>query len=208
MNDRPTFDSAREISINLRSAEGARKITVRFPTDAEWVERQRRRKIIIKQLGRNTSETILPDSEEDDLELVNKLRTPSGENGGPAIDAFEASFILDQLSQADVDDVVADAGGYRITLRVPGGITAHVLETPSAKDVIQYRRAFARRLDLPYNKQQLTINLAAAGEFYKRLCLSKEGYAGEVPIIHQAVVLKAAIDALEDGMGVADSENF
>ncbi len=207
MNDKPVFDSSREITINLRSAAGTKTVVVRYPTDAEWIERQRKRKIIIKQLGRGTSETILPDSEEDDLDLVNKLRPASAENDGAEIDGFEAARILEQLSQADVDDVVPEAGGFRITLRILGGVTAHVLQMPSSKDVIQYKRAFTRRLDLPYNKQQLTINLAAAADFYKRLRQSTEGYAGEVPIIHQAVVLRAAMDALEDGFG-SDSENF
>jgi hypothetical protein len=34
---------------------------------------------------------------------------------------------------------------------------------------------------------------------YRKLCQSTEGYAGTVPIIHQAVAVKAAIDALEAG---------
>jgi hypothetical protein len=68
---------------------------------------------------------------------------------------------------------------------------------PSAKDVFEYRRGFARVLDLPYNRQELTINLGAAGALYKKLITATEGYAGEAPIIHQAVAVKAAIDALD-----------
>jgi hypothetical protein len=34
---------------------------------------------------------------------------------------------------------------------------------------------------------------------YKKLVESTEGYAGEVPIIHQAVAVKAAFDALDAG---------
>ena len=45
----------------------------------------------------------------------------------------------------------------------PTGLTAHVLRMPSAKDVIEYRRGFASVLDLLFNKQELTINLARAG---------------------------------------------
>lgn len=50
-----------------------------------------------------------------------------------------------------------------------GGSTVHVLRMPSAKDVFEYRRAFPRVLDLPFNKQELTINLRAAGDLYKRV---------------------------------------
>ena len=84
-----------------------------------------------------------------------------------------------------------------MTLRVRGGTVTHSLSMPSAKDVCDYRRGFARVLDLPYNRQELIINLAPAGALYKRLAQAADGYAGEVPIIHQAVAVKAAIDALE-----------
>ena len=201
---KPVFDASRQISIKLNTPEGTKAVTLRFPTDEEWVERQRRRKIIIKQLGRGISETVIPGSEEADAELLAKLRV--GE--GPEVDAFEASRILEQLSQADVDDALQEAGAFRVLVRVPGGLTAHVLRMPSAKDVIEYRRAFARILDMPFNKQELTVNLGAAGALYQKLCQQSEGYAGTVPIIHQAVAVKAAIDALEAGFQEDRPVNF
>jgi hypothetical protein len=82
---------------------------VRFPTDEEWVDRQRRRKIIIKQLGRGISETVVPSSEGGDAELLSKLRVGEGQE----VDAYEASRILEQLGQADVDDVIPEAGAFR-----------------------------------------------------------------------------------------------
>jgi predicted nucleic acid-binding protein len=51
----------------------------------------------------------------------------------------------------------------------------------------------------------ICINLAPAGALYKKLVESSEGYAGGVPIIHQAVAAKAAIDAL-DGAFEEDSD--
>jgi len=189
------FHSQKEIHVQLRSAEGARTVKVRFPNDEEWIERQRRRKIIIKHLGRGTSETTIPNAEEVDAALLAKIRLDDGDE----LDAYEASRIIEQLSQAEVDDVVAEGGAFRVVLRVPGGTTVHVLRMPSAKDVIEYRRGFARILDLPFNRQELTVNLAAAGTLYQKLCQTSEGYAGAVPIIQQAVAVKAAIDALEAG---------
>ena len=201
---KPVFDASRQISIKLNTSDGTKAVTVRFPTDEEWTERQRRRKIIIKQLGRGISETVIPSSEDADAELLSKLRV----GDGPEADAFEASRILEQLGQADVDDVVPEADAFRVLVRVPGGLTTHVLRMPSAKDVIEYRRAFARILDLPFNKQELTVNLAAAGDLYKKLCQGTEGYAGAVPVIHQAVAVKAAIDALDAGFEVNQPANF
>jgi hypothetical protein len=103
------------------------------------------------------------------------------------------------LSQAEVDDVVQTGDTFRVSTRVLGGVTSHILKMPSAKDIFEYRRSFARILDLPFNRQELTINLAAAAALYKRLSQGAEGYAGEVPVIHQAVAVKAAIDALDAG---------
>ncbi len=198
------FDATRQVEIQLRSAEGTKTVKIRFPTDEEWTERQRRRKIVIKQLGRGSSETVIPSSEDVDAALFAKIRVEES----PEVDAFEASRIIEQLSQADVDEVVPEGGAFRVSLRVPGGLTAHLLRMPSAKDVIEYRRGFARVLDLPFNKQELTINLAAASALYEKLKQSTEGYAGAVPIINQAVAVKAAIDALEAGFQEDRPVNF
>ncbi len=200
----PVFDATRPVAINLRTPEGLKSIRVRFPSDAEWTERQRRRKVIIKQLGRGVSETTVANAEDGDAALLAKIR--DGEE--PAVDPFEASRIIDQLSQAEVDDVAQTGDTFRVSIRVLGGVTSHILNMPSAKDIFEYRRSFARILDLPFNRQELTINLAAAGALYKRLSQGAEGYAGEVPVIHQAVAVKAAIDALEAGFQEDRDPNF
>jgi len=200
------FDATKPITLNLRTPEGVKAVRLRFPSDDEWTERQRRRKVIIKQLGRGISETVVPNSEDVDAALLAKIRAE--EQDPVEIDPFEASRIIEQLSQAEVDDVVQTGDAFRITLRVLGGTVTHVLAMPSAKDVFEYRRAFARILDLPFNKQELTINLAAAGALYKKLSRAAEGYAGEVPIIHQAVAVKAAIDALDAAFQEERHPNF
>lgn len=189
------FDASRPVTVNLRTPDGVKTIRVRFPTDEEWIERQRKRKVIVKQLGRGVSETTIPDSQDVEGALLAKIRV--GEDEGPVVDPFEASRVIEQLSQAEVDDVSSIGDGFRVTLRVLGGTITHELRMPSAKDVFEYRRGFARVLDLPYNRQELVINLAPAATLFKKLIQSSEGYAGDVPIIHQAVAVKAAIDALD-----------
>jgi hypothetical protein len=196
-NTSSVFDAARPIALQLRTSAGVKTIRVRFPSDEEWTERQRRRKVIIKQLGRGVSETIIANGEDADAALLGKIRATEGD--APEVDAFEASRIVEQLSLAEVDDVVQAGDAFRVTLRVLGGTVTHGLKMASAKDVTEYRRGFARVLDLPYNRQELTINLAAAGALYKKLTEGNEGYSGDVPIIHQAVAVKAAIDALDAG---------
>ena len=105
--------------------------------------------------------------------------------------------VVEQSATCDVDYVALAGDAFLVTLLVLGATTTVFLKMPSAKDVNQYRRGFARVLDLPFNRQELTINLRAAGDLFKKLLDSTEGYAGDVPIIHQTVAVKAAIDALD-----------
>jgi len=189
----PTFDATRPVAVNLRTPGGLKTVRVRFPSDEEWIERQRRRKVSIKQLGRGASETIIPGSEDLDAALVAKIRLEET----PEVDPFEAMKIIEHLGLAEVDDVVPEGDSFRVTLRVLGATTTHLLKMPSAKDVFEYRRGFARVLDLPHGRQELTINIAPAAVLYKKLVTTTEGYVGEVPIIHQAVAVKAAIDAMD-----------
>jgi hypothetical protein len=202
------FDASRPIVVNLRAPGGVKTVRVRFPTDDEWIERQRRRKVVIKQLGRGVSETIVANGEDVDAALVAKIRTEPT----PEIDAFEAVRVVEQLSTSEVDDVVSEGDSFRVTTRVLGGSTNHVLNIvlnmPSAKDVFDYRRGFARVLDLPFGKQELTINIAPAGVLYKKLVLSSLAYAGDVPIIHQAVAVKAAIEAMDSAFAEDREANF
>jgi len=200
------FDATQPITIRLRTPDGVKTVRVRFPTDEEWIERQRKRKVIVKQLGRGVSETTIPDSADADAALLAKIRLP--EENAPEVDAFEASRIIEQLSQAEVEDVAPCAEGYYVTLRVIGGTVGHILKPPSAKDLFDYRRGFARILDLPFNRQEVTINLAAAGALYQKLLVATIGYAGDVPIIHQAVAVKAAIDALDAAFQEERDPNF
>ena len=198
------FDATRPIAINLRTPGGVKTVRVRFPSDDEWIERQRRRKVVIKQLGRGISETIVGNGEEVDAALITKVRS----DPAPEIDAFEAAKVIEQLSTAEVDDVVAEGDSFRVTTRVLGGTTVHILKMPSAKDVFDYRRGFARVLDLPFGKQELTIIITPAGALYKKLVISSVGYAGDVPIIHQAIAVKAAIDAMDNAFAEDRDANF
>ena len=202
--DNPVFDASRPIAINLRTPAGVKTVRVRFPSDEEWIDRQRRRKAIIKQLGRGMSETTVANGEDVDAAMVAKIRSEET----PEIDPFEAMKVIEQLAQADVDDVVPEGDSFRITLRVLGATTIHLLKMPSQKDVVDHRRAFARVLDLPYGRQELRINIAPVAALYKKLVTSAEGYAGEVPIIHQAVAVKAAIDALDAEFAEDRDANF
>jgi len=198
------FDASRPLALNLRTPGGLKTVRVRFPSDEEWTTRQRRRKVIMKSLGRGINETVVPAGEDIDAALLAKIRTEET----PEVDPFEAKKLVEQLGTAEVDDVVPSGDSYVVTLRVLGGTTIHTLRVPSAKDAFDFDRAYAKVLDLPYGRQEFTINLASATALYKKLLVETEGYVGDVPIIHQAVVVKAAIDALNGAFAQDQDASF
>ena len=79
--------------MNLRTPDGVTTIRVRFPTDEEWTGHQRRRKVIVKQLGRGISETTIPDSQNVDGGLLAKIRI--AKDDGPVVDSFEGRRIIE-----------------------------------------------------------------------------------------------------------------
>ena len=76
------FDAARPVALQLRTPGGLKTVRVRFPSDDEWAERPRRRKVIVKQLGRGISETTIPSGEEIDAA---KIRA---DKDGPGVDPW------------------------------------------------------------------------------------------------------------------------
>ena len=76
----PVFDATRPIPINLRTPGGVKTVRVRFPSVDEWIARQRRRKVLVKQLGRGISETTVANGEDVDSRAAR--RHPREAQGG------------------------------------------------------------------------------------------------------------------------------
>ena len=70
----------------------------------------------MKQLGRGISETTVANGDDVDAVLVVKIR--AGEE--PEIDVFESMKVVEQLSLAEVDDVVPDGDTFKVTPPGPG----------------------------------------------------------------------------------------
>ena len=91
----------------------------------------------------------------------------------------------------------------------PGRHYVPPAQDPTAKDQFEYRRGFARAITLPSGRQELTVNIAPVGAMYKRLVVATEGYASaNVPIVHQAVAVRAAMDALDMTFQEDHNANF
>ena len=55
------------LTINLRTPGGVKTVLVRFPSDDEWIARRRRRKAMVKQLGRGVSEMTVANGVEREM---------------------------------------------------------------------------------------------------------------------------------------------
>jgi hypothetical protein len=189
-----TFDTKREIEISVLHPEGRKACRVRWPTDEEWIEHSARRRVVVSQLSRDESVTEVMDGERAAGELLGKIRI---DKDGLALDEYEASYVIERLSRAQVEDCARADGGMEIVLKVPGASTKHALRVPSLAEVVSYRRSFSRLVENRRGKQILKINLRAAGDFYDKLAQSKDGYAGDVPVIHKAAVITEMLGFLE-----------
>jgi hypothetical protein len=188
------FDTKREIEICVLHPAGKKTCRVRWPSDEEWIEHSARRRVVVSQLSREESVTDIVDGERAAAELLVKIRL---DNEGPELDEYEAAYVIDRLSRAQVEECQRANGGVGVTLKVPGAATRHLLRVPSLAEVVGYRRSFSRIVENRRGKQLLKINLRAAGEFYDKLIQSKDGYAGEVPVIHKAAVVTELLVHLE-----------
>lgn len=175
----------------VRTAQGKQDITVRWPTDEEWSQHRKRRRILQRQLGRGAVENDL-DSAAADSKLYEAVRL----NGAPPLTAAEAGFVVNQISVATVLNVELAAQDATVTLRTVMGETSHVLRMPTMDQVKKLQDA-TRVITLPYSLQEIRPNTDAAGALYDQLAGGAEGYAGAVPLIHKDVVVRAVISAIE-----------
>ena len=194
-----TYDVSKKVE--FKNVSGVTIGEFRFLTDQEAIERQRRRKLRTRYLGRGMSETITPDSSEFDAQLIREL-------GSVELDGYEAGRIIDELCRAHADDIVQEGDTFRVTLRVFGDIlTEHVIGMPSAKQMFVHSRRAYRRIDKG-SISEIMINLQASGDLYDELRRESAGYNGDIPVYHKAEVIRAAIEHIEAGFGAAGDENF
>lgn len=195
------FDINQEISLKVASPEcegGYKTATVRFPTDQEWIARQRQLRVQIRQLGRGNSKTTVLNAEEVDGELLSKIRL----GDGPDFDGAEAAAIIRRLAKAEAGEAEKTGVVYSIPVTVPGEETVHRLRMATEKQRFNYRRAAFDPTDGPHGRQEIRMNLQAAGDLYDALTSGAEGYSGPVPIIHK----QAAIAELLQEMALEEED--
>jgi hypothetical protein len=180
------FDAINDRFICEFYSGGMIKCAVRFPTDKQWIERQKHVRIQVQNLGRDKSRTQGIVNEEHDLELFKAIRIEGGED----FDEYEGSHVITLLTKAEAA-ATGSAGGVDVRLKVFGGReTVHSLRAPRRKQIVNYSEAHWKVTD---GKACRTIQVAleTSAQLYDQLVVSTEGYAdgSPVPIIHKNAVI-------------------
>ncbi len=182
----PTTEPKIEILIPLMDG---RKLTARWPTDEEWLKRQKARRLITRPASgsRGATETTIQGGDEADLELLKAI------SGAQDLeDSAEAALLLQSLSQTTVTGVDRAGDGFEVGMETFLGPRTFKLRRPSAAQIKHFRTNFARPIDLPYGQQETRISLTIAAELFDQLCDDRAA-----PIIFKAPAVGALVSEIE-----------
>lgn len=188
------FNSSKQFVVPVLS--GTRKeCKVRFPSDAEWCERARKQRSIRRFLGRGKSESETVDSTGIDADLFARIRV---DKDGASFDASEAAAVLAKLERAAVESCEREGDDFRVTLKVPGAVTEHVVRMPTRKEMDRHE-ASSVQVTGARRAQEIRGFLEPSGDLYDAIQKSVAGYEGAVPIVHKsAIVTEVLIQLASD----------
>lgn len=200
-----TFAIGEPFEIPVLTAEGIIPVPLRWPSDEEWSKRNKKRKILIRNLGRGMSETVPPDPSEDDVELFKSLAI----NGAPSLSAPEAQRVLETIAFADVVDVTLNGMEAIVKMRVVTGIVHHHLKMPTTDQILNWRRAAVHSWDLPHNMRQLRVDIEPGARLWDSCQGHSDDYDGPIPAIHKDQATRGLVEHLERSLAPkTDESNF
>jgi hypothetical protein len=190
------FSVSTILNVPFPSENGTPKVArVSFPSDDLWIKRSKKRRILVRNLGRNKSESQTYGAEEIDAEIFSNVRL----EGSSDLDPADCVMLLDRLSECRVTELHHEGGSVAVHLQLPGEVEViHRLRIPTSKEILDHRRQFGRVVELPNNQQSIVVDIGVTGALWDRLQREVEGYEGPVPIVHKAIATRAAIDAAEN----------
>lgn len=171
-----------------------RMITVSWPSDHQWVRRQRSRTITIRNLGRGATETKVDPDEDVSLSIYNQIKQP----GSPDLSPADAEFIIDYLSNCDVLSVDRELGVFAVKMDVPGVAepVVHSLRCPTMSQIRKYENGKVSSRQGRYGLTKLQLLIEPAGDLYDDLTVDS-GFKA-CPIIHKSAAVEAVISEIKD----------
>lgn len=180
----PVFSAAKQFIVPLQSA-GRKACKVRFPTDTEWCARARKQRSIRRFLGRGKSQAQAVNTSGVDVDLFERIRS---DKDGPDFTPAEAAAVLAKLERATVEDCEREGDHLRLTLRVPGAVTEHLVRTPTIDEMDAHEAASVSVVG-ERRQQEIRGFLEPSGELYDAIVKGVQGYDGRVPIVHKCAIV-------------------
>ena len=189
-----------EYKLPIPSPDGDKFVHVKTPDDQEWIELQRARPMLLKDLGRNQYEQTTQESPEADLRLYNAIRL----DGSADLDEFEAGVVIRHLERFEVKGVERDGNEFVVTALTAGDAEfVFRLRTPSARDLFRHRKDRATSRTLQHGVSRINLHLAPSIELFDRYSQSGTDYSAA----WKAGVCAAVATAIEQLTG-GGAENF
>lgn len=196
------FDASSIYEYPIQRDQEKVKAVVRFPTNDEWAERSRQRVIKTRSLGRMTEN--LPIDPGPDLRLYEKIR----QDGSPDLTPEEATYVIGALARCEVVDVNLGDTEAEVDLIVCGGVRVkHRLRIPSKSDEVKMNRSSGTIYRRPNNIDEMRLYLEPVASVWKKYQTEIQGYAGEVPIIHQDGAVRSVLEAASQDPDI-EAEDF
>ena len=201
------FDTTQPIDLKVASpdsADGYKRVSVNFPTDAQLAEHSSKVKLIERNLGRGKSMTDSVPDNKASADLLAAIKV-----SGDELDDAEAGVIIYRLTRCEVTGSKHNGNRLSVTLKTPAGPTTHDLRVASASEVQDFvRSAYPPSINLPHNASEKRYNLAASGYLYDKLDPKPSGYLGNVPLTHKSAVIGEILNLQNQDGGDAEIEGF
>lgn len=200
------FDTSSEIGIKIPAPEGVKHVVVGWPSDNQWAEWRRRKKINQTDLGRRKYTMDPSKAEPADQELFDAIRKKPEDVAPCDVDVYEAAYVIGRLSECDVNEQPEREGSHFILkLKIMNRLDAsHRVRVPSMREMMEYERQRSAVVFAAYNTQEIRINLRAAAKLYDEIHQSHEGYTNGVPIIHKAEIVNILLQEIRNEQEEAD----
>lgn len=202
------FDRTQEIELQVRPASVQSALTnvvVRYPTDDEWAKRIRARKILVRHMSRGITEMIQPAPCEADVNLYEAIAV----NGAPRLTMAEAAKVLETLVANEVIDVRIEGVEAEVDMIIMTGTVHHRLRIPTADQAAELQRSGYRSYTLPFNQNELRLNINVGAQLYDACGGKSDDYQGPVPAPHKDAAFRSVVDFIDRQLRPKqDDENF
>lgn len=194
------FDSTKTFTGHIPSPDtptGIKTAVMSWPTDAQWIYRQKAKKVVIQNLGRGQTKTDQKQADKESLVIYGECT----EAGSATLTEEEANLLLDNLSATTPLRVDREGNQYLIDLAVPGATASFVFRIPTVRQFRNYDQARVKQISSRFGTQTFEVCLEPAADLFDAILISSNYPDSKIPIIHKA----AAIDALiEDIKGTVE----